>query len=131
MSSTQRIVDHVPLVIEHELNQNFAEKLRSKLVNAIFEDSRTGRVNFEYLLSEDPIIASKRKNLEDRISRLLLIKAKLDQFWGGRVHVDLSEAEDVEVQDLDYPDTPKSDLGSYSGDCSPYYHEIPASSFAE
>jgi hypothetical protein len=82
LSLTQRIIDNVPLIIEHELNQKFATKLRNKLIDTIFKDSQSGRVNIEELLNEDPIIALRRKDLEDRVSQLSKIKAKLDQFWG-------------------------------------------------
>ena len=91
MSLTQRIIDNVPLVIEHELNQNFAAKIRNKLIDTISKDSQSGRVNLEELLNEDPIIALKRKDLEDRISRLSKIKANLDRFWGDGVPNDLED----------------------------------------
>jgi len=89
---TQRIIDNVPLVIEHELNQEFATRIRNTLIHTIFKDSHSGRVNLEELLNEDPTIALRRTDLEDRISRLSKIKIKLDHFWGDRVpNFDLEE----------------------------------------
>jgi len=38
LSLTQRIIDNVPLIIEHELNQKFATRIRNKLINTIFKD---------------------------------------------------------------------------------------------
>jgi len=52
-------------------------------------------------LNEDPIIALRRTDLEDRISRLSKIKTKLDQFWGDRVpNFDLEENSASEVPAL-------------------------------
>jgi len=88
----QRIIDNVPLIIEHELNQKFATRIRNTLIHTIFKDSHSGRVKLEELLNEDPIIALRRTDLEDRICRLSKIKIKLDQFWGNRVpNFDLEE----------------------------------------
>jgi hypothetical protein len=100
---TQRIIDNVPLIIEHELNQKFATKIRNKLIHTIFKDSHSGRVNLEDLLNEDPIIALRRTDLGDRISRLLKIKTKLDQFWGDRVpNFDLEENSVSELSEAWY-----------------------------
>jgi len=57
-------------MIEHELNQKFATRIRNKLIHTIFKDSHSGRVNLEELLKEDPFVALRRTDLEDRISRL-------------------------------------------------------------
>lgn len=108
MLSIQRITDNVPLVIEHELNQNFAAKIHNKLIDTIFKDSQSGQVNLEDLLKEDLSIALKRETLEDKISRLSKIKAKLDQFWGDRAPDDLS----VEQLQVDHPTSEISVLPS-------------------
>lgn len=62
-------------------------------MDRIFSDSQGGCIILEDLLNEDPIIALKRKGLEDRISQLSTIKAKLDQFWEGNVPDNLSVAD--------------------------------------
>jgi hypothetical protein len=77
--------------------------IRNKLIHTIFKDSQSGRVNLEDLLNEDPIIALRRTDLGDRISRLLKIKTKLDQFWGDRVpNFDLEENSVSELSEAWY-----------------------------
>ena len=76
------MIDYVPLTIEHALNQAFAKNLRKSL----FESLQLGpgdegdRYWFADLLVEDPVLAKKRAFLEDRKSRLELIKKRLDTF---------------------------------------------------
>jgi hypothetical protein len=73
----------VPLAIEHDLNQNFARRIRNTLIDTIFRDEQGGRINMERLLDEDPVVAKKRASLEEKITRLENIKEKLDDFWSG------------------------------------------------
>lgn len=70
----------MPLTIEHELNQAFAFGIEEVLFRSIFEDSNHGRLNLQEILTEDPILGRKRKELGDRKARLLQIKEKLDAF---------------------------------------------------
>jgi len=77
----KRIIDYVPLMIEHELNQSFATGLSNALVDRIFDNARRGKMSLEDLVKEDPLIAAKRNELEDRKNRLLLIQEKLNTFW--------------------------------------------------
>jgi len=70
----------VPLTIEHELNQAFAFGIEEVLFRSIFEDSNRGRLNLQEILTEDPLLGRKRKELGDRKARLLQIKEKLDAF---------------------------------------------------
>ncbi|KAF9524508.1 P-loop containing nucleoside triphosphate hydrolase protein [Crepidotus variabilis] len=76
----QRIIDYIPLTIEHELNQNLANNIGNALIDKVMQDTTEHRVTFEQLLSEDPVIAAKREELQNRRSRLLKIKAVLDKF---------------------------------------------------
>ncbi|KAJ3500914.1 hypothetical protein NLJ89_g9578 [Agrocybe chaxingu] len=76
----KRIIDYVPLIIEHELNQTFASKLSNVLIDRIFQDSRESRIDLESLLQEDPELAARRRELAERKKCLTQIKKKLDEF---------------------------------------------------
>jgi hypothetical protein len=78
--SPQRIIDYVPLTIEHELNQTFVKNLQPLLFSSITQESATpGRL--EELIQEDSAFAKRRRRLERRRTDLLKIKEKLDTFW--------------------------------------------------
>ena len=70
----------MPLTIEHELNQAFADKIDKTLLSRIFKDDAAGKINIGELLQEDPVIEKKRKELGDRKIRLVQIKSELDRF---------------------------------------------------
>ncbi|KAF9482868.1 hypothetical protein BDN70DRAFT_379786 [Pholiota conissans] len=76
----KRIIDYVPLTIEHELNQNFAHTIAKTLLSRLFKDSEGGHLDLASLLREDPILERKRKTLKEREVRLLRIKGKLENF---------------------------------------------------
>ncbi|KAJ7773676.1 P-loop containing nucleoside triphosphate hydrolase protein [Mycena maculata] len=73
----QRIIDYVPLLIEHEFNQRLAVRIEEILFENLLQgpDAST---RMQDLLTEDPAISAKRTMLEGRIARLLEIKGKLD-----------------------------------------------------
>jgi hypothetical protein len=71
----QRIIDYVPLTIEHELNQNFASAIAKTLLSGLFKDSEEGKLDIQGLLKEDPVIERKRQYLNDRRIRLFRITA--------------------------------------------------------
>jgi len=76
----KRIIDYVPLTIEHELNQTFVNNLQNLLFSNITQESTTpGRL--EELVQESPDITKRRRKLETRRMDLLKIKQKLDTFW--------------------------------------------------
>jgi hypothetical protein len=81
----------VPLAIEHELIQAFAFGIEEVLFRSIFEDSEQGRLNLQDILTEDPALASKRKELGDKKTRLLQIKEKLDTFMLGSPLTDYNQ----------------------------------------
>ena len=85
----QRIVDYIPLAIEHELNQALSDNIRNTLIQTLSEDSQNGRTDLADLLNEDPVTAKRRIDLESRINRLQKIMAELDPF------------EHLEVQDIE------------------------------
>jgi len=75
----KRIIDYVPLTIEHELNQALANALQRSLFESFSaEGDATNRM--KALLTEDPVVAKKREFLEERQTRLLRIKQRLDTF---------------------------------------------------
>jgi hypothetical protein len=76
----QRFIDYVPLAIENELNQALAFGIEELLFRSIFEDSDRGRLDLQDILTEDPALASRRKELGDKKARLLQIEKKLDTF---------------------------------------------------
>ncbi|PPQ85696.1 hypothetical protein CVT25_002730 [Psilocybe cyanescens] len=79
----KRIIDYIPLTIEHELNQAFATSINRTLLRAFEKGVQSGEVDIHDLVREDPVIERKRKELEDRKSRLTQIKEKLDSFCLG------------------------------------------------
>ena len=79
----QRIIDHVPLKIEHSLHQALAGKLSMSLLQSLIVDTASQGdfgERMKELVSEDPDIAVKRERLEARRSRLMDIKRKLMTF---------------------------------------------------
>ncbi|KAF9482869.1 hypothetical protein BDN70DRAFT_874456 [Pholiota conissans] len=76
----KRIIDYVPLTIEHELNQNFAQAIAKTLLSRLFKDSEGGKLDLASLLREDPVLERRRKALKDREARLLRIQEKLESF---------------------------------------------------
>jgi len=76
----KRFIDYVPLAIENELNQAFAFGIEEVLFKSIFEDSEHGRLSLQDILTEDPALASKRKELGEKKTRLSQIEEKLDTF---------------------------------------------------
>ncbi|KAF8198265.1 P-loop containing nucleoside triphosphate hydrolase protein [Mycena galopus ATCC 62051] len=73
----QRIIDYVPLLIEHEFNQRLAARLQEMLFENILEGP-DARARMQDLLKEDTNISVQRNLLEARIVRLGEIKQKLD-----------------------------------------------------
>lgn len=74
----KRVIDYVPLTMEHELNQNFASAISKTLLSSLFKDSEEGKLNLAGLLREDPVLESERKGLKNRENSLLQIRDKLD-----------------------------------------------------
>ncbi|KIJ57924.1 hypothetical protein HYDPIDRAFT_120172 [Hydnomerulius pinastri MD-312] len=79
----KRIIDHIPLTIEHSLHQALAERLSASLLQGLLADAASrgdfaGRM--KELVSEDPAIAVKRDNLQAERSSLLDIRRKLMNF---------------------------------------------------
>ncbi|KAJ4000867.1 P-loop containing nucleoside triphosphate hydrolase protein [Lentinula boryana] len=77
--ASKRFVDHIPLAIEHELNQLFATNIHQRLLDNIMSGSDVpGRM--QDLLSEDEDITAKREFLKQRLARLREIQERLSEF---------------------------------------------------
>jgi len=79
----QRIIDHIPLTIEHSLHHALAKQLSQSLLTSLLTDVTPG-LNFSQrmkeLVSEDASIAQKRVMLSTRKERLYDIRQKLMTF---------------------------------------------------
>jgi hypothetical protein len=73
----KRIIDYIPLAIEHELNQALANRLQESLFKDLIKEPRE---RLEELLCEDPVVASKRKFLQGRVKTLGEMQIKLANF---------------------------------------------------
>ena len=78
--SPQRVIDYVPMTIEHELNQTFADGLQHLLFTNIAQEAAIPP-RLEELVQESTSLAKRRRRLETRRTDLLKIKQKLDTFW--------------------------------------------------
>jgi hypothetical protein len=76
----KRIIDNIPLRIEHALNQTFSDNLQSCLFRELKIGSATTDEDMKYLLMEDPEIALSREQLELKQRRLLDIQSRLLNF---------------------------------------------------
>lgn len=79
----KRIIDHIPLTIEHALHHALAEQLSQSLLTSLLTDVASGP-NFSErmneLVSEDPSVAQKRALLLSRKQRLSDIRRRLVTF---------------------------------------------------
>lgn len=74
----KRFIDNVPLTIEHEMNQTLALTLERILFEAVVKGGDSEQL--KDWVREDKVVAEKRKFLEGRRARLVLIKEKIDAF---------------------------------------------------
>jgi vacuolar protein sorting-associated protein 1 len=68
------------LTIEHSLNQAFAGCLQDQLFAGLDFGSEDAAERLKELLSENPHVAVRRRELEDKRKRLLEIQRKLNEF---------------------------------------------------
>ncbi|KAJ7025176.1 P-loop containing nucleoside triphosphate hydrolase protein [Mycena alexandri] len=73
----QRIIDYVPLAVEHEFSQRLANSLQEMLFADLLQGPDAS-AKMQELLIEEPSISTKRGLLKSRIARLEEIKQKLD-----------------------------------------------------
>jgi len=83
LTPKQRIIDHIPLTIEHALHHALAEQLSQSLLTSLLTDVASGP-NFSErmneLVSEDASIAQRRAALSTRKQRLSDIRRRLVTF---------------------------------------------------
>jgi len=79
MSLNKRIIDTVPLTIEHSLNQPLADTLQRNLLRTLFAEHNSAE-KMKELVSEEPALLATRSKLAARMLRLKEIKKKLDDF---------------------------------------------------
>ncbi|KAG1748050.1 hypothetical protein EDB19DRAFT_1945533 [Suillus lakei] len=79
----KRVIDHIPLTIEHALHHALAEQLSQSLLTSLLTDVASGP-NFSErmneLVSEDASVAQKRASLSTRKQRLSDIRRRLVTF---------------------------------------------------
>ncbi|KAF7290690.1 hypothetical protein MIND_01309300 [Mycena indigotica] len=74
----QRIVDYVPLTIEHEFNRRLVEGLHHALLGTLVKgEDVEGRMR--RLLAENPEISNKRSSLRDQLKKLNEIQRRFEQ----------------------------------------------------
>ncbi|KAL5531192.1 hypothetical protein ACEPAG_4068 [Sanghuangporus baumii] len=73
----KRIVDNVPLAIEHALNQGLAESIKKALLQKLNLGATDAAERLKELMEEDPDIALKREALKNKIENLEKIEAEL------------------------------------------------------
>ncbi|KAJ7074736.1 P-loop containing nucleoside triphosphate hydrolase protein [Mycena amicta] len=73
----QRIIDYVPLLIEHEFNQGLVEGLQGALFEQLVEGSDVA-TRMQELLAENPQISAQRSSLQNRLERLTEIQRRLE-----------------------------------------------------
>ncbi|KAG2129046.1 P-loop containing nucleoside triphosphate hydrolase protein [Suillus bovinus] len=79
----KRIIDHIPLTIEHALHHALAGQLSQSLLTSLLTDMASGPNFFERmkeLVSDDASIAQKRTMLATRRQRILDIRRRLVTF---------------------------------------------------
>ncbi|KAJ7595066.1 P-loop containing nucleoside triphosphate hydrolase protein [Mycena floridula] len=74
----KRIIDYVPLLIEHQLNQALVARLPGMLIGNLTTGLNVNE-RMADLISEDPEIAEERRRLESKIARLREIQEKLNR----------------------------------------------------
>ncbi|EIW77518.1 hypothetical protein CONPUDRAFT_61569 [Coniophora puteana RWD-64-598 SS2] len=72
----KRVVDHIPLTIEHALHHALSTRLSSSLLSSVVDVSNFTELA-ERLVSEDPGIATRRAALQIKMRRLVEIKDRL------------------------------------------------------
>jgi len=76
----KRIIDSIPLTIEHSLNQHLADTLQKSLVKNLDLGSPDAGRRLADLLAEDPAIAARRVELEAKLRRLEDVQRELEGF---------------------------------------------------
>ncbi|KAH9917730.1 P-loop containing nucleoside triphosphate hydrolase protein [Fomitopsis serialis] len=76
----KRIIDHVPMLIQKDLNQVFVDGLQKQLIKKLDLGGADASERLEKLLEEDPVVAAQRVQLATDKARLEEIVVKLSSF---------------------------------------------------
>jgi hypothetical protein len=74
------MVDILPMIIEHGLNQSFVNGLHKNILHALFAEG-----NLANLLDQDHEVVRKRESLRKKRDQLLEIKKSLEDHASGNV----------------------------------------------
>lgn len=77
----QRIIDYVPLTIEHSLTQALVNHLQQPLIKQLDVTGPNSMESVRELLAEDPGIVEKRSFLGDRLRKLEAARKELMFFF--------------------------------------------------
>ena len=80
MDGLQRVIDYVPLVIDHEFLRAFADALQEHLVRQLGLGAADSAAKCAAYLEEDPIVAAMRDELTSRKARLESVRDELVGF---------------------------------------------------
>ncbi|KLO12399.1 hypothetical protein SCHPADRAFT_941237 [Schizopora paradoxa] len=75
----KRIIDHIPLTIEHSLNKGLAKSMKTSLLQQLDLDSSEASKRLKDLLDEDPNVKTRREQLETRRRRLEQVLLELQK----------------------------------------------------
>ncbi|EJC99984.1 uncharacterized protein FOMMEDRAFT_170072 [Fomitiporia mediterranea MF3/22] len=73
----KRIIDNIPLVIEHALHQSLAENMKRTLLQRLNLGAPDAAKRLRNLMEEDPTVAQEREALTSKIATLEKIEAEL------------------------------------------------------
>ncbi len=73
----QRIIDNVPLAIDHEFLFAFADELQSHLISALGLNGTDAVIKCTKYLAEEPTVVAERDELLARRKRLLGVQEEL------------------------------------------------------
>lgn len=77
MPFVQRIIDYIPLAIDHDFIYSFAEELQDRLVEKLGLVSNDARDRCSAYLAEDPHVVAIREELTARRRRLEKVQEEL------------------------------------------------------
>lgn len=80
LTGVQRVIDYVPLVIDHEFLRAFADALQEHLVRQLGLGAADGAAKCAAYLEENPFVTATRDELTSRKARLESVRDELAGF---------------------------------------------------
>lgn len=74
------MIDHIPLTVEHALNQGFASSIKLALLQKLDVCSPSASSRLKDFVAEDPAVDEKREKLKVRTTMLERMHAELRGF---------------------------------------------------